>query len=98
MKVFDFLTQTKKEYPLDYSILQQTQLTGHGGADYYLMDSFIQAVAVSNFIIIKDPLLLLLILNSTSLSLSEGLYDYCNGYYQVFASFIELKLFLRYNL
>lgn len=67
MKVFDFLTQTKKEYPLDYSILQQTQLTGHGGADYYLMDSFIQAVAVSNFIIIKDPLLFLLILNSTSL-------------------------------
>ncbi|XP_078281497.1 putative oxidoreductase YteT isoform X1 [Rhinoraja longicauda] len=48
VKVFDFLTQTKKEYPLDYSILQQTQLRGHGGADYYLMDSFIQAVAENN--------------------------------------------------
>ncbi|XP_032904090.1 uncharacterized protein LOC116990479 isoform X2 [Amblyraja radiata] len=48
VKVFDFLTQTKKEYPLDYSILQQTQLRGHGGADYYLMDSFIQAIAENN--------------------------------------------------
>ncbi|XP_051895097.1 uncharacterized protein zgc:154075 isoform X1 [Pristis pectinata] len=48
VKVFDFLTQTKKEYALDYSILQQTQLRGHGGADYYLMDSFIQAVAENN--------------------------------------------------
>ncbi|XP_072888114.1 uncharacterized protein [Hemitrygon akajei] len=53
VKVFDFLTQTKKEYPLDYSILQQTQLTGHGGADYYLMDSFLQAVAENNPSLIK---------------------------------------------
>ncbi|XP_059808079.1 putative 4,5-dihydroxyphthalate dehydrogenase isoform X2 [Hypanus sabinus] len=53
VKVFDFLTQTKKEYPLDYSILQQTRLSGHGGADYYLMDSFIQAVAENNPSLIK---------------------------------------------
>ncbi|XP_072442484.1 1,5-anhydro-D-fructose reductase isoform X4 [Chiloscyllium punctatum] len=46
--VFDFLTQTKTEYPLDYSSIQNTHLGGHGGADYYLMDSFIQAVAENN--------------------------------------------------
>ncbi|XP_067826283.1 putative oxidoreductase YteT isoform X3 [Heptranchias perlo] len=46
--VFDFLTQTKKEYPSDYSAMQKTHLGAHGGADYYLMDSFIQAVAENN--------------------------------------------------
>ncbi|GCB64739.1 hypothetical protein scyTo_0007581, partial [Scyliorhinus torazame] len=46
--VFDFLTKTKTEYPLDYSSMKETHLGGHGGADYYLMDSFIQAIAENN--------------------------------------------------
>ncbi|XP_043919522.1 uncharacterized protein LOC122795000 [Protopterus annectens] len=46
--VFDFLSGQKVIHPSDTSNLKQTRLLGHGGADYYLMDSFISAVAENN--------------------------------------------------
>jgi len=42
IKVFDFLTQKSTVYDLS---LKTTQLSGHGGADYYLMRTFVDAVS-----------------------------------------------------
>jgi len=44
ISIFDFETQKTTVYkPLDQDL--KTQLTGHGGADYYLMRTFVDAVA-----------------------------------------------------
>jgi len=42
IKVFDFLTQESTVYHPEN---KKTSLTGHGGADYYLMRTFVDAVS-----------------------------------------------------
>ncbi|XP_067873330.1 2,7-anhydro-N-acetylneuraminate hydratase isoform X4 [Heterodontus francisci] len=79
---FDFLTQTKKEYLLDYSAVQHTHLGGHGGADYYLMDSFIQAVAENNPSLIRtgpeETLISHLLVFDAERARTESRIVYCN--------------------
>ncbi|KAG8434271.1 hypothetical protein GDO86_012592 [Hymenochirus boettgeri] len=43
--VFDFLTRKVTNYPPDLSASIPLPLMGHSGADYYIMESFISAVA-----------------------------------------------------
>ncbi|XP_074857056.1 putative oxidoreductase YteT isoform X2 [Carettochelys insculpta] len=45
VEVFDFCTREKTVHPTNKSTVIPSQLMGHDGADYYLMDSFISAVA-----------------------------------------------------
>ena len=49
---FDFVTQTATLHPVS-SPTVKTRLMGHGGADFYLMDSFVEAIAKN------DPSLIL---------------------------------------
>jgi len=45
---FDFLTKQEKSYRPDDDFNVKTTLTGHGGADYFLMKSFIEAVIAND--------------------------------------------------
>ncbi|KAF3860245.1 hypothetical protein F7725_000500 [Dissostichus mawsoni] len=46
VRVFDFLTQrSTKHSPLSGAPRRFMSMSGHGGADYYLMDAFVSAVA-----------------------------------------------------
>ncbi|XP_030626069.1 uncharacterized protein LOC115808749 [Chanos chanos] len=53
IKVFDFLTQKTTKYPVEVKVPPNFKNEGHGAADYFLVDSFISAVAN------KDPSLIL---------------------------------------
>jgi len=48
IKHFDFLSGTTTLSNPDSEVKVDTKLKGHGGADYYLMKSFIDAVATNN--------------------------------------------------
>jgi len=45
---FDFLTRETKSYCPDDEFKVETSLSGHGGADYHLMSSFIEAVGLND--------------------------------------------------
>ncbi|XP_042348634.1 putative oxidoreductase YteT [Plectropomus leopardus] len=45
IRVFDFLTQRSEKHTTRSDVPQGFGMTGHGGADYHLMDAFISAVA-----------------------------------------------------
>ncbi|OCT72757.1 uncharacterized protein LOC108696590 isoform X1 [Xenopus laevis] len=45
IRVFDFLTRKETEYPAPKPAFIPMGLTAHSGADYYIMESFISAVA-----------------------------------------------------
>ncbi|KAF1390682.1 hypothetical protein PFLUV_G00060540 [Perca fluviatilis] len=45
IRVFDFLTQRSTKHTAHNDAPRQFGMSGHGGADYYLMDAFISAVA-----------------------------------------------------
>lgn len=47
IRVFDFLTQRSTKHTARNNVPCRFGLSGHGGADYHLMDAFISAVAVS---------------------------------------------------
>lgn len=47
MSVFDFLTQVSTKHTAPSNAPSYFGLSGHGEADYYLIDAFISAVAVS---------------------------------------------------
>ena len=47
VRVFDFLTETATKHVAHNNAPKHFGLSGHGGADYHLMDAFISAVAVS---------------------------------------------------
>lgn len=46
IKHFDFLNRKTTEYTEEFKL--NTKMTGHGGADYYLMKSFVEAVAFND--------------------------------------------------
>lgn len=45
IQVFDFLTQRSKKHTAESKVPSNYGMSGHGGADYHLMDAFISAVA-----------------------------------------------------
>eukprot|EP01114_Cavostelium_apophysatum_P021009 TRINITY_DN7203_c0_g1_i1.p1 TRINITY_DN7203_c0_g1~~TRINITY_DN7203_c0_g1_i1.p1 ORF type:complete len:443 (-),score=68.08 TRINITY_DN7203_c0_g1_i1:26-1321(-) len=45
---FDFLTRKSESFAPDDDFKIETQLTGHGGADYHLMSSFVEAVSLND--------------------------------------------------
>jgi hypothetical protein len=45
---FDFTTGVRTHYSPPATALAHTRLTGHDGADFYLMDNFVRAVATNN--------------------------------------------------
>lgn len=45
--MFNFLTQRSTKHRADSNTPGHFGMSGHGGADYHLMDAFISAVAVS---------------------------------------------------
>lgn len=47
VRVFDFLTRKSTQHTASNNAPSTFGLSGHGGADYHLMDAFISAVAVS---------------------------------------------------
>lgn len=47
VRVFDFLTQRPTTYPGRKNAPHPFSMSGHGGADYHLIEAFISAVAVS---------------------------------------------------
>ena len=49
IRVFDFLTQRSTKLTASSDTPRYFGMTGHGGADYHLMDAFISAVAVSAY-------------------------------------------------
>lgn len=49
VRVFDFLTQRSTRHMAKNNAPGHFGMAGHGGADYYLMDAFISAVAVSAY-------------------------------------------------
>lgn len=51
--VFEFLTQRSTKYTASSEALKHYGMSGHGGADYHLMNAFISAVAVSIALIFK---------------------------------------------
>lgn len=53
IRVFDFLTQRSTNHTAGSNIPVKVGLSGHGGADYHLINAFISAVAVSvSFILV----------------------------------------------
>jgi len=48
IKHYDFLTEKTTSYNPDADVKIETQLNGHGGADYHLMNSFIEAIRTNN--------------------------------------------------
>ncbi len=50
VRVFDFLTQRSTKHVAQNNAPKDFGMTGHGGADYHLMNAFISAVAVSTLI------------------------------------------------
>uniref|UniRef100_A0A3B5QDA1 Zgc:154075 n=1 Tax=Xiphophorus maculatus TaxID=8083 RepID=A0A3B5QDA1_XIPMA len=51
--VFEFLTQRSTKHTASSEALEHYGMSGHGGADYHLMNAFISAVAVSIALIFK---------------------------------------------
>ena len=47
IKVYDFLTEKETVHEIQ-QFEQDTRLAGHGGGDYYMMKSFIEAVATKD--------------------------------------------------
>lgn len=54
MVVLDFVQQKTLVFHPDSTRLVPPHLSGHGGADFYLMESFVSAVAVSSFFLSKN--------------------------------------------
>uniref|UniRef100_A0A8D0H8T5 Uncharacterized protein n=1 Tax=Sphenodon punctatus TaxID=8508 RepID=A0A8D0H8T5_SPHPU len=55
VQLFDFLTREKTTHPNNKAGPIPNNLSGHEGADYYLMDSFLSAVANNPFLIQTGP-------------------------------------------
>lgn len=49
VRVFDFLTQRSTKHTAHNNAPRFFGMSGHGGADYHLMDAFVSAVAVSAY-------------------------------------------------
>lgn len=49
VRVFDFLTQRSTKHTANNNTPKCFGMSGHGGADYHLMDVFVSAVAVSAY-------------------------------------------------
>lgn len=49
VRVFDFLTRISTRHKANNNAPMRFGMSGHGGADYHLMDAFISAVAVSAY-------------------------------------------------
>lgn len=47
IQVFDFLTQVSTKHTVDMNVPGNFSKSGHGVADYHLVDAFVSAVAVS---------------------------------------------------
>lgn len=45
--MFDFLTETATKHVAHKNTPKRFGMSGHGGADYHLMNAFVSAVAVS---------------------------------------------------
>ncbi|XP_030624632.1 uncharacterized protein LOC115807665 [Chanos chanos] len=54
IKVFDFLTQNTTKHSTDVRVPQSFCMSGHGAADYHLVDAFISAVANKDASLIRS--------------------------------------------
>ncbi|KAJ4934384.1 hypothetical protein JOQ06_007181 [Pogonophryne albipinna] len=82
VRVFDFLTQrSTKHSPLSGAPRRFMSMSGHGGADYYLMDAFVSAVANNDPSLIRsgpeETLLSHLLVFEAERSRLEGRVVYC---------------------
>ncbi|XP_034001407.1 uncharacterized protein zgc:154075 isoform X2 [Trematomus bernacchii] len=82
VRVFDFLTQrSTKRSPLSGAPRRFMSMSGHGGADYYLMDAFVSAVANNDPSLIRsgpeETLLSHLLVFEAERSRLEGRVVYC---------------------
>ncbi|KAK1898611.1 putative oxidoreductase YteT [Dissostichus eleginoides] len=82
VRVFDFLTQrSTKHSPLSGAPRHFMSMSGHGGADYYLMDAFVSAVANNDPSLIRsgpeETLMSHLLVFEAERSRLEGRVVYC---------------------
>ncbi|XP_029362680.1 uncharacterized protein LOC115046438 [Echeneis naucrates] len=81
VRVFDFLTQRSTNHKAHKNVLLPFGMSGHGGADYHLMDAFISAVANNDPSLIRsgpeETLFSHLLVFEAERSRREGRIVYC---------------------